>query len=85
MASGVSLSSKVTTINFYRQKGECKDNVSGRLTIHDMENINNSTSLPGQTSEMKEANGGPALSYSSIPSMIHEIMGRITAWPCSGW
>lgn len=43
------------------------------------------TSLLGQTKEMKEAKGGLLLSYTSVPSMIHEIIGRTTACPCSGW
>jgi hypothetical protein len=34
---------------------------------------------------MKEANGGLVLSYTNVPSMIHEIIGRTTACPCSGW
>lgn len=34
---------------------------------------------------MKEANGGLVLSYANVPSMIHEIIGRTTACPCSGW
>lgn len=43
------------------------------------------TSLVGQTKDMKEANGGLVLSYTSVPSIIPEIIGRTTACPCSGW
>lgn len=46
---------------------------------------NRYTSSFGQNKEMKEANGGLSLSYTSVPSMIIDMIGRTTAWPCSGW
>lgn len=42
------------------------------------------TSLLGQTRDMKDENGAVVLSYTSVPSMMHEIIGRTTACPCSG-
>ena len=43
------------------------------------------TSSFGQNKEMKDAKGGLSLSYTSVPSIMIEMIGRTTVWPCSGW
>jgi len=48
-------------------------------------NANVFTSSFGQNKEMNDANGGLSLSYTSVPSIIVEMIGRTTVWPCSGW